>query len=94
MKEESTLIWVLKEIPFNVSGDGERCIEAFTLFTCLKRFGEHWGRNRVSALESTSVECAGIMFVSRCRGRILSFLLFLCFLGLGSTVNIGWHCGR
>jgi len=90
MKEESTLIWVPKEMPFNVSGDGERCVEALTLFTCLKRFGEHWGGNRVSAPESTSAECAGIMFVGRWRGRRLWFLLFCCFLGFGSTVNIGW----
>ena len=96
MKEESTLIWVPKEMPLNVSGDRERCIEALTLFTCFMRFGEHWGRNRVSAPEGTSVECAGIRFVSRCRGRgcICFRFLFLVFLGLGSTANERLHCGR
>ena len=96
MKEESTLIWVPNEMPLNVSGDRERCIEALTLFTCFMRFGEHWGRNRVSAPEGTSVECAGIRFVSRCRGRgcICFLFLFLGFLGLGSTANERLHCGR
>ena len=80
MKEESTLIWVPKEMPLNVSGDRERWIEqALTLFTCFMRFGEHWGRNRVSTPEDTSVECAGIRFVSQCRGRG-----FICFLFLFS----------
>ena len=64
MKEESTLIWVPEEMPLNVSGDRERCIEALALFTSLKRFGKHWGRDRVSAPEGTSVECAGISVVS------------------------------
>ena len=42
-------------MPLNVSGDGERCIEALTLFTCVMPFG-------VSAPEGTSVECAGVRF--------------------------------
>ena len=95
MKEESTLIWVSNEMPLNMSGDRERCIEALTLFTCFMRFGEHWGGNRVSAPEVTSIECAGIRFISRCRGR--GFICFLCLflfvLGLGSTANEGLHCG-
>ena len=81
-------------MPFNVGGDGERCIEALTLFTCLMRFGKHGGRNGVGAPESTLVECAGIRFVSRCRGWRLSCLLFLCLLGCGSTVSRCWHYGR
>jgi len=40
MKEEATLIWVPKEMPLNVSGDGEHCFEALTLFTCVMRFGK------------------------------------------------------
>ena len=52
MKEESTLvIWVPKEMTLNVIGNGERCIETLTLFTCVKRFGKHLGRNGVSAPE-------------------------------------------
>lgn len=94
MKEESTLIWVPKEMPFNVGGDGERCIEALTLFTCLMRFGKHGGRNGVVAPESTSVECAGIRFVSRCGGWRLCGRRCRCCLGCGSTVSSCWHCGR
>ena len=88
MKEESTLIWVSNEMPLNMSGDRERCIEALTLFTCFMRFGEHWGRNRVSAPEGTSVEGAGVRFARRCSGR--EFLFF----GLGSTADERLHGGR
>ena len=75
MKEELTLIWVPKEMPLNLIGDGERCIEALTLFTCVMRFGKHWGRNGVSVLEGT--EGAGVRFARRCRGREFIFFLAL-----------------
>ena len=89
MKEESTLIWVPKEMPLNVVGDGERCIEALTLFTCVMRFGKHWGRNGVSAPEGTSVEGAGVRFARRCRGRGFFFFLFLA-LGVRRTRASWW----
>ena len=95
MKEESTpLIWVPKEMPLNgVIGEGERCIEALTLFTCVMRFRKHWGRNGVSAPEGTSAEGTGAPRFARqyTRGRGLSFGLGL---GLGKTADEGLRGGR
>ena len=77
MKEEVTLIWVAKEMPLNVSGDGECGIETLTLFTCLVRLGEHWWGDGVSGTEVTSVKGTGIRFVKQWRGREFLFFLFL-----------------